>query len=276
MINFAALVPHPPAMIPEISDDRITKYNQTTKSLEKLGQTLAEKDPRTIIIITPHGPFHPEKINIGGTPKFKGDLFDFGANLEFEFNNDLKLARRIAKRAEEEGIPTTIYRPNNEFSRLDHGVIVPFYYLLEEIGSMNIIPITYSGIDRNYHFALGEIIEEIAKNLDYDIAIIASGDLSHKLVDKNSPGYKIGEEYDQMVIDYINDKDIRSFIKIDPKIIDQAGECAFYSLLILLGAISDYNYQPKIYSYQSPFGIGHLVASFNLKEKRFTSSREIN
>ncbi len=274
MINFAALVPHPPVIIPEINKDKEDKLDKTVDSMERLASELAEKEPQTIVIITPHGPFHPEKINIGGTPKFKGDLLDFGAELDFEINNDLELAQAIAKQASSEGIPATIYRPTKEYSRLDHGVVVPLYYLLDEIGSVNLVSITYSGTDRNYHFALGETIGEIAKNLDYDISIIASGDLSHKLVDKNSTGYQIGKEYDQMIVDYLDDGDIKSLIKIDPKIIDQAGECAYYSLLILLGAISSYKYQPEVYSYQAPYGIGYATVNFEITGNRETTSTD--
>jgi aromatic ring-opening dioxygenase LigB subunit len=267
MINFACLAPHPPIIAPEVGGEETKKLKPTIKALEKLSGKLADKDPRTLILITPHGPFHPEKINIAGSPKFRGNLLDFGAEVEFEFENDQKLANKINKQATKAGIPTTIYRSTQEYARLDHGVIIPLYYLLNDIGSINIVTITYSQIDRSYHFALGEIIGELAKSLNYDIGIIASGDLSHRLADKNSPNAQIGKEYDQMIRDYLNQKDLNSIVKIEPEIIERAGECAYRSLLILLGAISYQNWQAEVLSYQAPFGVGYSVVDFNLKNK---------
>ncbi len=264
MINFAALVPHPPIIVPEIGKENTKKLKRTAESLEKLAEKLAKKEPKTLIIITPHGPLHPEKMNIAGTNKFRGNLADFGADLEFEFENNLKLANRINQLAQKEGVPSTLYRPTDEFSRLDHGSLIPLYYLLDQIGSIKILPITYSQIDRNYHFAFGEVIGQISKDYSEDIGIIASGDLSHKLIDPNRPEAKIGQEFDAMIKDYLEENDLSSITKIDQKIIDQVGECAYYSLLILLGAISNYQWESNVLSYQSPFGIGHLVADFTI------------
>ena len=53
-------------------------------------------------------------------------------------------------------------------------------------------------------------------------------------------------------------------LNLDERLIEQAGECGLRSFIILLGILNDIKYQPKILSYEGPFGVGYLVANFKL------------
>ena len=77
---------------------------------------------------------------------------------------------------------------------------------------------------------------------DKKIAVIASGDLSHRL-DDNSPmeSNSAGPEFDQFLRDKLNKGDYDTLIEMDEKLIEDAGECAYKSLLIMLGLIKEYN-----------------------------------
>ena len=98
------------------------------------------------------------------------------------------------------------------------------------------------------------------------MAIIASGDLSHKLHKDSPAGYSDrAQEFDQTIIKLLNNNQIDDIINIDKKLVSEAGECGLRSLLILLGAIKEMNYQPEKLSYQAPFGIGYLVENFEIK-----------
>lgn len=263
MLKTAALVPHPPIIIPEVDRGQIKEVEQTIKAMKKLAQSLAQKDPSTLIVITPHGPLNPAKLNIAGTEKLQGDLKDFGADLNFEMDNNLGMAEKIVEEANAEGIPATLYRDDSDYAILDHGVLVPLYYLLEDLGNVRVIPITYAHLDRNQLFAFGQVIEQIAKKEKGSIGLIASGDLSHRLSYQAPAGYsKIGKEFDQMIITYLKEGDLSSLIKIEPEIIEQAGECGYPSLLILLGAIYQKRWKADVLSYEGPFGVGYAVVDF--------------
>jgi len=268
MITFAALVPHPPIIIPEIGGVETKKVQKTIKALKKLGQSLAKKNPSTLIVITPHGPPNPAKLNIAGTEKLQGNLRDFGADLNFKMDNNLEIGREIMKEANKNGIPATLYYNNNDYAVLDHGVLVPLYYLLENLGHVKIIPITYALLDRSQLFAFGQVINDIAKKKKESIGLIASGDLSHRLSYQAPAGYsKIGKEFDQMIVTYLKEDDFSSLVKIDPEIVEQAGECGFPSLLILLGAIYQKGWRAKVLSYEGPFGVGYAVVNFKQQLK---------
>ena len=56
--------------------------------------------------------------------------------------------------------------------------------------------------------------------------------------------------------------DTRAVLNLDEDLIEHAGECGLRSIVILLGALQGLSVTPQILSYEGPFGVGYLVASF--------------
>ena len=53
---------------------------------------------------------------------------------------------------------------------------------------------------------------------------------------------------------------------MDKNLIEEAGECGYKSIIILLGALSLVpNFKFEILSYEGPFGVGYLVANAKVK-----------
>jgi AmmeMemoRadiSam system protein B len=108
-------------------------------------------------------------------------------------------------------------------------------------------------------------IKNIINQTNKRIAVVASGDLSHRLTKDAPAGYSpIGKEFDKKIIKLLKEKKIKEILNLDPKFVDQAGECGFRSILILLGVFKDINFDFDVLSYQGPFGIGYLVANFKI------------
>lgn len=235
--------------------------------MKKLASELKKSDPETIIVISPHGLIYPDRINICGIRRLVGGLTQFGApSLKFELKNDLELAEALARETEKNGIQTLFYDNGDRFYELDHGTMVPLYFLLKKITGINILPVAYSYQDKAAHFAFGETIADVAKKSKKKIAIIASGDLSHRLIQTAPAGYsESGKEFDKLLLDYIKAKDTQGILEMDDDFIEEAGECGYRSLLILLGAIEKINWQPEILSYEGPFGVGYGVVNFKIK-----------
>lgn len=98
------------------------------------------------------------------------------------------------------------------------------------------------------------------------IAVIASGDLSHCLKEDGPYGFHPdGPKFDKALIEFLKKKDIENILKLDDKY-PEAGECGLRSFCFILGILeaSGIEYQPKILSYEGPFGVGYLVANFKL------------
>ena len=272
-IVFAAITPHPPIIIPGIGKPAdLKKTQKTINAMEKVADKIEEAEPDTIIVISPHALVHPDKFAVYGSPKFHGDFGHFGSpEINFNFENDYPLADNIVKRAKDAGINSFLFGdPDNDYFELDHGEMVPLYYLTKNLPeSVKILPIAFSYLDRAQHYSFGQIIYDVANSHEFansKIAIVASGDLSHRLIPGAPAGYsEEGKEFDNLLIDNIKYNKINEIIEMDDEMIESAGECGYRSILILLGALEKMKYKPEILSYEGPFGVGYLVANFELK-----------
>lgn len=274
MIVFTSHVPHPPLIVPGISSDVDFKLaNKTVEAMDKLSKLIAEKEVETIIVISPHALTHSDRMTIYGSPELKGDFGAFGKNeISFDFSNDLNLVKSINNASQEAGINSFIFRDTDkDYLELDHGTLVPLYYLTKNLPSdVKIVSIAYSYLDRLQHYGFGQVINQVANTPEFKnkkIAIISSGDLSHRLSPGMEKSYPYAQEFDNEVINSIDKKNARQLLEIDEEVVENAGECGYRSLLILFGALENLNYTPEILSYEHPFGIGYLVANFSLESQ---------
>jgi aromatic ring-opening dioxygenase LigB subunit len=111
------------------------------------------------------------------------------------------------------------------------------------------------------HFALGQ---KITKNLDPEktYALIASGDLSHVLTADGPYGYHPdGPKFEQKLIKLLAEKKVPEILKLDDEF-PEAADCGLCSFAFAFGILSGCNIKinPKILSYEGPFGVGYLVA----------------
>lgn len=262
MLTFAAFAPHPPVLIPAIGKENTKRLEKTTKAVENLENKLFESNPDTIIIISPHGALLSDAFSINLNPVYKSNLQEFGdfaTNLEFK--TDTALAFRIKELMEDKNIPLAMTSDES----LDHGSVVPLYFLAKRLPNISILPVGYSMLDLKTHFNFGDFLKEIILNEQKRIAVIASGDLSHRLTKDAPAGYSPrGEEFDKKLSEMVANKNTAGILGLDESFVEEAGECGLRSLVILLGLLERINYSPEILSYEGPFGVGYMVANFKL------------
>ncbi len=254
-IKFAAICPHPPIMIPEVgTKDDLDKVFKTIHALKSLAIKFKEKKIDTVIIFTPHGN-SVDNISVYSSNSFTtslpGALLGFSGDVEL--SEKISLIKNIKKI--EEG-------------NLDHGSSVPLYYFKQSYSSFKIVPISYSLQSPSDHFNFGKELFEIIKEEDKKIAIIASGDFCHRLSPSAPAGFsEKGKEFDETILSMIQKNKINNILNFDPKKIKEAGQCAYKSVLMLLGVLNSIKYTPKLVSYESPFGIGYAVIDYQLSKE---------
>ncbi|MCL5407195.1 MAG: AmmeMemoRadiSam system protein B [Patescibacteria group bacterium] len=268
-LNFAAISPHPPIIIPEIGTaEDLQKAAMTVQAMKKMAFAFQKAEIDTLIVISPHMLIYPDKFNICGMKKLFGSFANSGApEIIVEANNNLDLAHEIDRQCNIGQIKSLIYDNEGEFFELDHGIMVPLYYLnsLQE-SSFKVVPIAYSNLSRADHFSFGEIIQGVCKKYPGRIGIISSGDLSHRLNHGSSEELKAGREFDQKLAKDLEQNNTQEILSYDEDFVDQAGECGYRSILILLGALSGLQVSPNILSHEGPFGVGYLVGNYTIPE----------
>jgi len=116
------------------------------------------------------------------------------------------------------------------------------------------------------HVKLGEAIKEACFSLDKRYAIIASGDLSHRLSYHAPAGFSPeAKEFDKKMIQLLKKKNIENILNLDTDLIENAAECGLRSFLIMLGVIKKMDYDFQVLSYEAPFGVGYLVGQAKFK-----------
>lgn len=261
MICFSAITPHPPIIIPGIGEpDDLRRVQSTIQAMEALGKKLQDANPETIIIISPHASLDPYSFAINLDKFLKGDLMDFGLDKEFIFENDLELADKIISEGKKEKISVTTYE-----AALDHGALVPLYYLAKS--GTRIVHLSFSFFSLAEHYEYGKVIGKICEESGKRIALIASGDLSHRLIIDAPAGYSpLGKKFDEKLIELLRKKEINALINLDKILIEEAGECGLRSIIILLGSLAEKNYEFNKLSYEGPFGVGYLVAEMRASQ----------
>ncbi|HDQ15526.1 MAG TPA: AmmeMemoRadiSam system protein B [Bacteroidetes bacterium] len=261
MLVFSAITPHPPILIPSIGQESLEQIKKTQQAMQELAENFYVVAPETVIVISPHGRLMENSFTLNGAPDFSGDFGQFGdLETQLEFKGDVVLAYKIR-----EYLETKFSIQMIADSELDHGVSVPLYYLTQKLKKVKIVPVGYCLQESQRHFELGQAIAEVIHDVKKRVAVIASGDLSHCLT-KNAPVpyNEQGREFDKKLIDLIKNKKIKEVVNLDRNLINQAAECGWRSILILLGILSEHNFIPEVLSYEGPFGVGYLVCNFEL------------
>lgn len=270
----AYLFPHPPIIVEEIGRGQEKRANKTLEGSKGLAKDIKERRPSTIIIITPHGPLFRDAISISTQEYLKGDFRNFGAaNLKLQFENNLELVNNILKRSGIEDIPVAkidedLAKDFNIDLELDHGALVPLYFVDKEYKDFKLIHITYGLLSPKELYRFGQLIQNLVLESEEEVAFIASGDLSHKLSNEGPYSYSpYGEKFDKELVELLRKGDFKSIVSFDLSLSEKAGECGLRSLMILSGFLDGFKIEPEILSYEGPFGVGYCNAKFSVLGK---------
>jgi AmmeMemoRadiSam system protein B len=265
-IVFGCIAPHPPLIIPGIGSDRDRKVvSSTIAAMEELATILDLSQPEAALIVSPHSRYIEHMtMGISKAATATGDLNEWGTiTPKLHLKNDLNLVELIEKEANEAKIPVKSLAQKGY--NLDHGVMVPLNFLLNALKGAPVVPITFSMLPLKTHFAFGKAIGIAAKKSQKRVAFIASGDMSHHLKGSGYGHDPMGEIFDERLAKALSLLDINTIINFDRELVERAGECGLRSIVILLGVLEGCKVKPRILSYEGPFGVGYLVAAFQVE-----------
>lgn len=275
------LMPHAPIMVPEVGKSQSRIVQDSIDAAEAVGREIKDLAPDTVIIISPHGPVFRDAICLYDFP-LKGSLANFRApEVYLEYEADYKLMNEILYLSKTENIPVVTAKEAQlerfGFSQeLDHGVIVPLYFVNKYISDFNLVAMAFGMLPYEELYAFGKLLREAVINTQKKVVVIASGDLSHRLTPDAPAGYSPeGEIFDKELISILGHWDLKSLYNLEPSLIEKAGECGLRSIWIMAGTLDGKKVKPKIFSYEGPFGVGYCVAKFepddNKKDESFKS-----
>ncbi|MEI7741085.1 MAG: class III extradiol dioxygenase subunit B-like domain-containing protein [bacterium] len=265
MIVSAHLLPHSPLLLPSIGKERTESLKNTVQAISIAADEIRKAKPDTIIVISSHGTVYKDAFSANIHDIYQAHFEEFGDfATSFTAKPDLETADRLSRHLNLAGIS---YKQSSD-ETLDYGTAVSLSFLTPLFAKTRLISLSPSQLDAKSHFDVGMHISEILLASKKRFSIICSGDLSQRLTTQSPAGYSAdGAEFESKLKESIVSHNVMGLLKLAPELVNNAGECSYRPLLMMLGIIEAFPYQTKLLSYEAPFGVGELVASFELGHK---------
>lgn len=258
----AYVVPHPPLIVPEVGRGSEEQIIKTTKAYQEVAKEIAKLNPDTIVFTSPHNVLYSDYFHISPNKNAQGNFKSFGA-AEVEFNEiyDEELVKEIEKISKERDFPAGTR--GEQDPSLDHGTMVPLYFIRKELPNCNIVRIGLSGLALVKHYEFGQIIKEAIENLNRRVVFVASGDLSHKLQTYGPYGFvEEGPIYDKRIMDVLGNAKFNELFEFSDEFLEKSAECGHRSFTILAGALDKEDIDAKALSHEDVTGVGYGICSF--------------
>ncbi|MBQ9302854.1 AmmeMemoRadiSam system protein A [Butyrivibrio sp.] len=258
----AYMVPHPPLIIPEVGRGGEAQIEETKIAYERVAEEIAELEPDTIVISSPHATMYADYFHISPGNAATGSFSRFGADkVKFIEEYDTALVSEIEKRAKKISFPAgTLGEVDRD---LDHGTMVPLFFIRKRYKGGKIVRVGLSGLPLTDHYRMGQIIKDSVNATGKRVVYVASGDLSHKLQDYGPYGYAAeGPVYDQKVMDVCQRGAFGELLEFDEDFCDKAAECGHRSFVIMAGALDGVKVRANRLSHQDITGVGYGICTF--------------
>ena len=263
----AFMVPHPPLIVPEVGRGGEEQIKETTMAYERVAERIAELEPETIVITSPHTVMYSDYFHISPGNAAMGSFAQFGAGgVRFLEAYDMDLVKEICKQADKQDFPAGTLGERDK--DLDHGCMVPLWFIRKKYKGGKIVRIGLSSLPLTDHYKLGQMIQKAVDKLGRKVVFMASGDLSHKLQSYGPYGYAPeGPVYDQKIMDVCSRAAFKELFYFDESFCEKAAECGHRSFVIMAGALDGYRVSAVKLSHQDVTGVGYGICMFEPLEK---------
>lgn len=267
MIVKAIMVPHPPIALHEVGRGDEKKIQTTLDAYHKACREIARAQPETVIILSPHALLYRDYFNISAGKEAYGDMGRFRAGaVAFEKEYDEEFTRCLTELLEENGFPGGTQYDRDPL--LDHGTMVPLYFLEQEMHDYRIVRIGLSGLPLAMHYRLGMYIAETAEKLNRRIAVIGSGDLAHCQKEDGPYGYRPeGPAYDEKIMRTMGSGQFGELFTYPASFLNASMECGHRSFVIMAGILDGLAVRPEVLSHEATFGVGYGIVTYDIGEK---------
>lgn len=258
----AILTPHPPVLLPEVGRGREREISATWDAMCEAAEEVARWAPEALVVASPHTVMYSDYFHIAPGRGAAGDMSGFGApQLRIEAEYDAGLRAAIVEKAQAAGLDAGTLGQREP--ALDHGVLIPLYFLRRAGVNCPIVRMGLSGFSPLAHYRLGRCVAEAADMLGRRVVFVASGDLSHKLKPDGPYGFAPeGPVFDEAVTRAMASGDFLRFLTLEPSLCERAAECGLRSFQMMSGALDGLAVRPRLLSHEGTFGVGYAVALF--------------
>ena len=258
----AYMVPHPPMIVPRVGRGSEKQVEKTIRAYEAVADEIAALRPETVIVTSPHAVMYADWFHISPGKEASGDFGRFGApEVSFREKYDTELVDTLCALAKKQGFPAGTAGEKDR--RLDHGTMVPLYFIEQKYRDFRLVRIGLSGLSLADHYAFGQLLQKAVEETGRRAVLVASGDLSHKLQEYGPYGFaEEGPAYDARIMDVAGRAAFGEMLAFEDGFCEKAAECGHRSFVIMAGALDGLSVEAKVYSHEDVTGVGYGICSF--------------
>ncbi|HEY0320649.1 MAG TPA: AmmeMemoRadiSam system protein A [Pyrinomonadaceae bacterium] len=255
---FTGIAPHPPIMVPEVGREAAEEVRASIEAMREFTRRLIASGAETVVLISPHAPLDASTFVAYQEAQLYGDFGNFRApSTTVEATLDEELLGAITRTARADDYTVAGVSGYD----LDHGTSVPLYFLLRNGWQGKVVALGYTFLSNEDHLRFGSCIKRAIEDRARPAAVVASGDLSHRLKPGAPAGFNPEAHlFDEEVVASLRACNPSGIINIDQSLRKLAGECGYRSMLIAFGASAEDKQACEVLNYEAPFGVGYLVA----------------
>ena len=258
----AFMVPHPPMIVPEVGRGSEKQVQATAAAYRQAAREIARLKPDTIVISSPHSVLYSDYFHLSPGRGASGSFARFGApQVDFRAEYDTELVKAAERLAETGGFPAGTLGEKDP--ALDHGTLVPLYFIRQEYDDFRLVRIGLSGLSLEDHYRMGQIIRQAASETGRRIVWVASGDLSHKLQTYGPYGFAPeGPEYDRRIMETVSRAAFGELFSFSEDFCERAAECGHRSFVMMAGALDGLRVEARQLSHEDVTGVGYGICVF--------------
>jgi len=245
----AVLMCHAPIVIPAIAGRRAADCARTTAAMGQAAAAVVDSAPERVVVLSPHSPRHRSRWGLYAGDSLGGSFGPFGhPEVGMRFSNGAEAVQEAL-----DGLPLA----SIPAQPLDHGALVPLWFLAQAgwAGPVAVLGVPWTNTDAE---AIGAALAA------HPWAVVASGDMSHRLIPGAPAGYDPdAPRFDAGFVAALRAGDLQAATSPDPALRDRAAEDVVDTTRVLLGALgSPLGFDPVL-AYEGPFGVGYCEAIFH-------------
>lgn len=268
-ITSAVLMSHAPVVIPAVGLSASRACARTTAAMRVAADAMLAYRLDVVVVISPQAPRSTRWVV--ASDGIAGNFARYrAARVRVSLPGCKPAADAIAQRAD----GMRVLCDSRPLGPADHGTLVPLSFLKLagwSGGTVRIALPTSPVLEESR--AIGRAIAAAAEECDQRWAVVACGDLSHRLTTGAPAGYHSrAAQFDEILVDAVDSGDYRSAVSIDKELRSVAIEDVVDSLCIAAESVCWQSDRRRLLAYERPFGVGYLTAVLYSRDEIARSS----
>ena len=259
-ISCAILMCHAPIVVPAVARERADQCSGTTHAMSEAAARVRAHAPDVLVVISPHGRRDRQRWCVCTADAVSGSFARFGAaHARLTLPGAPAAAALLTQHARE--LRVELAQLDRAQLDHDHGALVPLYFTYQAGHRGPTLIITPPARHSESHEPVGRAIARAASAAGQRWVVLASGDMSHRLMPGAPAGYDPRAAlFDESFRACIDRGALRDACAVDAMLRELAAEDVVDSVAVAAAAVDYRSAGHRTLHYEGPFGVGYLEA----------------